>query len=164
MTDTAGHGGQRLHVPVHLRWGDLDAYNHVNNVSMLQLLEEVRIRAVWHSGEGPPLYPTTVLRSGLGQTIHSLVARQEVEYFAPVPYQDAPLDVELWFGRLGGSSVEICYEVYSPEGVSPRVLYAHASATLVIVSAETGKPVRLPPEVREAWTPFLGEPVRFRRS
>ena len=27
----------RLHVPIPLRWGDLDAFNHVNNTSMLKL-------------------------------------------------------------------------------------------------------------------------------
>ena len=32
--------GPRLHIPIHLRWGDLDAFNHVNNTSMLKLLEE----------------------------------------------------------------------------------------------------------------------------
>ena len=29
----------RLHVPTRVRWSDLDAYRHVNNASMLRLLE-----------------------------------------------------------------------------------------------------------------------------
>ena len=155
--------GLRLHVPIHLRWGDLDAYNHVNNASMLKLLEEVRIRAVWQGDDGAQQYPTAVLRSGAGGDINSVVARQEIEYFAPVPYQPEPLDVELWFARLGGSSVEICYEVYSPVGVTPRVKYAHASASIVVVGAETGRPVRLSDEHRAAWEPYLGEPIAYRR-
>ena len=32
--------GRRLHIPIHLRWGDLDAFNHVNNASMLKLPPE----------------------------------------------------------------------------------------------------------------------------
>ena len=30
----------RLHVPVPVRWADLDAYGHVNNVAVLRLLAE----------------------------------------------------------------------------------------------------------------------------
>jgi len=33
----------RIHVPIKLRWSDLDAYGHVNNAAMLTLLEESRI-------------------------------------------------------------------------------------------------------------------------
>ena len=42
----------RLHVPVPVRWGDLDAYGHVNNVAVLQLLEEARIAAFWRHSDG----------------------------------------------------------------------------------------------------------------
>ncbi|AAT89120.1 conserved hypothetical protein [Leifsonia xyli subsp. xyli str. CTCB07] len=37
----------RLHVPIKLRWSDLDAYGHVNNAEMLRLLEQARIEAFW---------------------------------------------------------------------------------------------------------------------
>ncbi len=37
----------RLRVPVQLRWSDMDAYGHVNNVELLRLLEEARIEAFW---------------------------------------------------------------------------------------------------------------------
>jgi acyl-CoA thioester hydrolase len=46
VTDDPGAFSPRLHIPIHLRWGDLDAFNHVNNASMLKLLEEVRVRAL----------------------------------------------------------------------------------------------------------------------
>ena len=42
----------RLHVPIQLRWGDLDAYGHVNNAEMLHLLEEARIAAFWTEDDG----------------------------------------------------------------------------------------------------------------
>lgn len=153
----------RLHIPIQLRWGDLDAYNHVNNTAMLKLLEEARVRAVWRSGDGPQAYPTAVLSSGIEEGMLTLMARQEIEYLAPVPYRPEPLDVALWFGRLGGSSVEVCYEVFSPAGTTPRVLYARSSATLVLVDAVSGRPMRLTSEMREAWAPYIGEPVKYAR-
>jgi acyl-CoA thioester hydrolase len=167
VTDVTGPGtgGVRLHVPMPLRWGDLDAFNHVNNTSMLKLLEEARIRAFWRSDgdDGPDVPATAVLDSGIEHGVLSLIARQEIEYLRPVPYQRRPLDVQLWFGRLGGSSVEICYEVYSPLGVDPQELYARSSAVLVMVDAESGRPCRLTDEQRAAWAPFLDEPIVYTR-
>ncbi len=160
---TEPSAGKRLHIPIHLRWGDLDAYNHVNNTAMLKLLEEARVRAFWRTETGEQEYPTAVLTSGMENGILSLIARQEIEYLAPVPYQRDPLEVELWFGRLGGSSVEVCYEVYTPRGVEPRVLYARSSATLVLVEASSGTPRRLTDEIREAWAAYFGDPVVYSR-
>ncbi|MCT9820266.1 acyl-CoA thioesterase [Microbacterium sp. W1N] len=157
MTDT------RIHVPIHLRWGDLDAFNHVNNATMLKLLEEARIRVFWTPEAGEHAPDTAVMDAGFAAGELSLIARQEIEYLAPVPYRREPLDVQMWFGRLGGSSVEICYEVFSPLGVIPQTLYARAASTLVMVDAETFRPVRLSPRMRAAWQPYVGAPLTFTR-
>ncbi len=153
----------RLHVPIHLRWGDLDAFNHVNNTSMLKLLEEARVRAFWEPADGEPSPPTAVVASGIEAGLLTLIARQEIEYLRPVPYQREPLDVQLWFGRLGGSSMEVCYEVFSPRGGAEQVLYARSSATVVLVDAESGRPVRLTQRMRDAWEPYVGEPISYAR-
>ncbi len=157
--ETSAH--RRLHVPIHLRWGDLDAFNHVNNASMLKLLEEVRVRAFWRPSADEDAPPTAVLDSGIDAGVLTLIARQEIEYLRPVPYQRNPLDVQLWFGKLGGSSIEVCYEVYSPMGIGTQELYARASAVVVMVDAVTGRPVRLTDEQRRAWEPYLGDPVAY---
>jgi acyl-CoA thioester hydrolase len=154
----------RLHVPIQLRWSDLDAYNHVNNVEMLRILQEARIQAFWADDEANPEDAgTAVLDSGVGGKTLSLIAHQEMEYLAPVPFLRQPLDIELWLGRLGGASVQVCYEIYSPAGVSPRVLFGRASTTLVMVDPATGKPSRIGDREREAWAPYVEEPVTFTR-
>ena len=155
--------GPRLHIPIHLRWGDLDAFNHVNNTSMLKLLEEARGRAFWRPGEGEHGPSTAVLDSGLDAGALALVARQEIENFAPVPYQRHPLEVQMWFGKIGGSSVEVCYEVYSPVETADlgRQLYARATTVIVKVDAATGRPMRLTAEERAAWAPYAGEPISY---
>jgi len=153
----------RIHVPVHLRWGDLDAFNHVNNATMLKLLEEARIRVFWTPDAGEQAPDTAVMDAGFSSGELSLIARQEIEYLAPVPYRREPLDVQMWFGKLGGSSVDICYEVFSPLGTSPRVLYARATSTLVMVDATTFRPVRLSDAMRAAWAPYVGAPLEFSR-
>lgn len=153
----------RLHVPIPLRWGDLDAFNHVNNTSMLKLLEEARVRAFWKPAPGEPAPPTAVLDSGLSSGMLTLIARQEIEYLAPVPYQRHPLDIQMWFGRLGGSSIEVCYEVRTDPAAQTHTLYARATTLVVLVEAATGRPIRLTPEMRAAWAPLAGEPLAHRR-
>jgi len=162
----AAAGPSRVHVPIHLRWGDLDALGHVNNTSMLKLLEEARLRAFWFSdGEGEPLptavFDMDVLESGGDRA--TLIARQEIEYLRPVPYSQRPLDVRMWIGAMGGSSADICYEVYSPAGDAERVLYARATAVTVLVDTATGRPTRWTEAERAAWAPYTGDPIEYRR-
>src|SRR5699024_8345566 len=46
---------QRFTTEIVLRWGDMDAYGHVNNVQYHRLLEEARVRAFkdWFNSQGP---------------------------------------------------------------------------------------------------------------
>lgn len=166
--DTAGapadSGGRRLHVPILLRWGDLDAYNHVNNTSMLKLLEEARIRAFWAPAAGETAPSTAVLAPGLDSGVLTLVARQEIEYLLPVPYQRHPLDVQMWFGKIGGSSIEVCYDVCSPAeaaGTDGQTVYARATTVVVKVDAASGRPLRWSADERAAWHPYQGAPIVY---
>ncbi|SEI08741.1 MULTISPECIES: thioesterase family protein [unclassified Leifsonia] len=164
----------RLHVPIKLRWSDLDAYGHVNNAEMLRLLEEARIEAFWTTDDSGPSHrgavpdsgeaiggSTAVLDGRPGADTLTLIARQEIEYLAPIPYLRQPLDVQLWLGRLGGASLEVCYEVWSPEGTEPATLFSRAATTIVLVDATTQRPRRINDRERAAWTPYLEEPVVF---
>ncbi len=95
---------------------------HVNNAEMFRLLEEARISSFWVNDDGTSGVQTAILDARPGADVVALIARQEIEYLAPIPYQRQPIDIELWIGRLGGASLEISYELYSPDGVEPRVL------------------------------------------
>jgi acyl-CoA thioester hydrolase len=152
-------------MPVPLRWGDLDAYNHVNNTAMLKILEEARVRAFWKPGEGEDAPSTAVLESGVPSDVLTLIARQEIEYVAPVPYQRHPLDVQMWFGKVSGSSIEVCYEVCAPQETTPpgqaQRVYARATTIVVKVDAATGRPMRLTDEERAAWEPYSGPSITY---
>ena len=171
---TNGPQGSRVHIPIHLRWGDLDALGHVNNASMFRLLEEARLRAFWRPEGGFDAPSTAIIGTELvsGTDTMAVIARQEIEYLTPVPYGRLPLDVQLWIGRLGGSSVEICYEVLSPSvetnwvdgGISEtavQITYGRASGVMVMLDAATMRPRRLTETERAAWEPIVGEPIQF---
>ena len=154
----------RLMIPVPLRWGDLDAYGHVNNVAVMQLLEEARIAAFWRhpAGADPAAAPAAVLDAGPGAGTHTLVARQEVEYLLPLTYRRDPVTVEMWLGHLGGASIDVCYQLTATvDGV--RSVFVQATTTLVLIDASTGRPRRITPEEREAWEVYRDTPVVLRR-
>lgn len=150
----------RITLGIPLRWSDFDAYAHVNNAEMLRLLEEARIQAFWRTGDGSSR-DTAVLDAGPGAEVIALIARQEVEYLAPIPFMRAPIVIELWIGHIGGASLEVDYEIYSPDGIEPRVLYTRAATTLVMVTAATGRPRRIDEELRRVWAPYVEEPLAF---
>lgn len=160
----------RIVVPVQLRWSDMDAYAHVNNVEMLRLLEEARIEVFWRHPEGPDgtrpddARPTAVLDAGPGALTSTLVARQEIQYVRPLPYRRAPVVIELWLGHLGGASLDVCYEVRdAPTSVAGSVAFAVATTTIVLVDSATGAPRRLTAAERAVWQPYLEAPVVIRR-
>lgn len=155
--------GARLRIPVPLRWADLDAYGHVNNVAVLTLLEEARIAAFWRHPEAvEQAYPTAVLDAGPGADTVTVVARQELEYLAAVPHLREPVVVELWLGRLGGASIEVCYEITSTLA-GRRTVHVQAMTTVVMLDAASGGPRRLTGPERAAWEPYAGDPIAWRR-
>ncbi|MCJ1707536.1 thioesterase family protein [Microbacterium sp. VKM Ac-2923] len=163
---SASAGPGRVHVPIHLRWGDLDALGHVNNASMLKLLEEARLRAFWRGDDDAEALPTAVFDMSVlesGGERATLIARQEIEYLRPVPYSQRPLDVRLWIGAMGGSSADICFDVFSPAGSAEPVLYARATVVVVLVDTASGRPIRWSASERDAWTPYIGDPIEYRR-
>jgi acyl-CoA thioester hydrolase len=163
----------RLHVPVSLRWSDLDAYQHVNNVAMFRLLEDARITAFWRHPEAVDgdEWPTAVLDTGPHATSHTLVAGQQIEYLRPLGFSRTPVRVEMWIGAIGGASLEVCYEVHDgvPGGfartgpASGGKAYVKAVTTIVLVDAATGAPRRIGDDERAVWGTYLEEPVAFRR-
>lgn len=177
----------RLHIPVRLRWSDLDAYGHVNNVEMFRLLEEARITAFWRHPEAQDdPWPTAVLESGPQASSHTLVARQEIEYLRPLGFARDPITVQMWIGHIGGASLEVCYEVFDAvhaeetdgahstdategadgsESAAPTAPNpcARATTTIVLVDAVTQSPRRITTLERAAWEPYVEAPAVLRR-
>lgn len=153
----------RTHIDLELRWGDQDAYGHVNNVAYARFLEEARVRTFW-LGSG---------RESTGMQHHfrgddpagpkMLVASQQIEFLRVLEYSERPVTVELWIGKLGGSSLEVHYEIL--DGATPeRSVVAKAISHIVIVDGETMRPIRLSDAGRESVSAWMDEPVTMRRS
>lgn len=156
----------RLHVPTPLRWSDLDAYGHVNNVEIVRLLEEARVQAFWMPDDereqaGKP--DTAVIDARLGSSTLSIISRTEIEYLQTIDYRRSALDMQVWVGRMGGADLDVCYELWSPVGHEPRELYARAVTNVVMVDPATMAPRRLSAIERAAWKPYVEAPIEFSR-
>ena len=64
-----------------MRWSDLDSYGHVNNVKFYDYVQEARIALI--NDDGATGRPRTVW----------MVARQDVEYRAPLDFRLEPYEV-----------------------------------------------------------------------
>lgn len=119
------------------RWSDLDAYNHVNNVTWLEYLQEARVDMVFvHVPE----------RGAEGLAEGVFVVRAEIYYRRPLVFRQEPYPIELWVSRVGAASFTISYEIADPEsssGAGDRIVFGRAATKLAPIDLPTGKPRRL---------------------
>ncbi len=108
MTDSAG-----FVAPVHVRWSDIDTYQHINHATMVTLLEEARIPFL-REPFGPEI-----------ETIGLLIADVHISYKAQLRLIDSPLQVTMWSKRVRSVDFTIGYEVRSvgaPPNSKPAVI------------------------------------------
>ncbi len=109
-------GVPRFVCQVPVRWGDADAYGHINNVEQVRLLEEARVALFFVAARAEGISTFE------GQLV---VVSHAITYKRPMYYRPEPLTIEVWVTKLGPSSVTIAYEVRDASTV-----YAVASSVL----------------------------------
>jgi acyl-CoA thioester hydrolase len=98
----------------YVRWGDLDAFGHVNNATYLIYAQEARF--AW------------------SKMLEMVVARAEVDFIAPIYTGDIYIDVEIWVNKIGNSSFGVTYEMKNGDELLARV-----KTVQVTVSMDTKK-------------------------
>ena len=151
----------RVHVDLQLRWGEQDSYGHINNVSYARYLEEARVRVFWRGSAREQTGMEHHFRGDTPDGLKMLVASQHIEFLRVLEYSDQPITVELWIGRLGGSTLEIHYEIIDGS-IPERTVVARAVTVAVVVDGATLRPIRLTEEGKAAVEPWRDEPVRLR--
>ena len=138
MTDQRG-----FTAPVHVRWSDIDMYQHINHATMVTILEEARI---------------PFLREPFGEditTIGLLIAEVNISNKAQLLLVDSPLQVTMWSKRVRAVDFTVGYEVRSvgaPPDSKPAVI---ADTQLAAVHIEEQRLQRLSGAQREylqRWT------------
>ncbi|WP_207344786.1 thioesterase family protein [Arthrobacter sp. E3] len=145
-----------IRITQQIRFGDIDSYNHVNNVVYLQYLEDARVQLTYAELPGGGTFQDLV-----GQDFFTLVGRNEIEYLAPISFRPTPIAVNIWVTHIGGSSFDFGYTVTESDD---SITFAQAETSMVLVSRTTGRPVRLTEAQRVALNAWRGEPVPFKRG
>jgi acyl-CoA thioester hydrolase len=124
-----------MNVPV--MSGDIDEQNHVNNTVYLRWVQEVAT-AHWRA----------VASTYAQESIGWVVLRHEIDYKAPAcPGEDVVL--RTWVGKATRLTFERFTEIRRS---SDGQLLSTARTLWCPINAQTGRPVRVPVEVREQFS------------
>lgn len=134
-----------------MRWADMDAFGHVNNVVYLRYLQEARVEMMFNRGRDVGV---TSLEDGV------VVARHEIDYRVPLRFRPRPVRVETWVPRLSAASFVIGYEIVEPavpghDEPGDRVVYSVASSLLVPYDLDEARPRRVSDEERALLEPYV---------
>ena len=143
--------GERAHsAPLTVRWTDLDAYGHVNNVRFFDFVAEARLRMAVRADEGPEA----------DQSQLWMVARQDVDYLAQLDHRLQPYSTRVAVADVGRTSMTLVAEVTDPDAGT-----VHARTHTVIVCGDrAGRPVPVPDALRAAAGRWPATPVASRRA
>jgi acyl-CoA thioester hydrolase len=114
----------------YVRWGDLDAFGHVNNATYLTYAQEARFE--W------------------SKMLEMVVARAEVDFIAPIYDGDIFIDVAIWVNKIGNSSFGLTYEMKNGDQLLARV-----KTVQVTVELDTKKSRPITDAEREFLTKYL---------
>ena len=129
---------------IEVRWGDLDAFNHVNNTLFLRYIEEARIRFFTRLGIG--------LDAGDSGPV---VVHVDCSFRRAITYP-ARVRVSVDAYRASERRLVMRHDVTGAD--DDGVLYAEAEVTLVWVDGRSGRAVPLPAAVTRALPAGDGSP------
>jgi acyl-CoA thioester hydrolase len=122
---------KHLHRHVHdVRWGDMDAFSHVNNARYLDYLQEARI--AWLDGLG---------EAWVTEQSGPVVASIQIDYRKPIEYP-ARVVVDTWCERLGNRSMTLLHRLTLDN--DPTTEVAQARVVMVWVDRRSGSAIALP--------------------
>ena len=127
-----------------MRWSDMDAYGHVNNVVFLGYFEMARVDLFF---ERASLEERTGLRQG------TVVASHDIRYRLPVVYTARPLDVQIWVSEVRAAAFRCHYEVFDHDRLAVT-----GSTLLVPFDFSISRPRRLTDDEKDFLARWTDEP------
>ena len=123
-----------LSVEMDVRWGDLDAFNHVNNAAFLVYTQEARL--AWLAG---------VEGVWMDATMMPVVAAAHMNYRRQLAWPTR-IRVDLATTRVGTSSMTIAHRIVAAD--DQQVVYADGDTVVVWIDPRSGRSVPLPESIR----------------
>ena len=128
------HKKKLIHITkMPIRWGDMDAYRHVNNTMYFQYMEQVRVE-----------FLETIGYSIVPKGKAPVIINASCTFLLPLTYPGV-VEVRMYCGTPGNSSIPSSYEIRLQ---GQDVLYATGDAKIVWTEMATGKSVPIPDPLR----------------
>jgi acyl-CoA thioester hydrolase len=135
MADTPGKLVHTTSIPI--RWGDMDAYCHVNNTVYFRYMEQVRVEYL--ESLGYAIVP-------IGTS--PVIINSSCTFLVPLAYPGV-VEVSMFLGAPGRSSIPSSYEMRLRGG---DTVYAVGAAKIVWIDMASGKSVAIPEALRARLT------------
>jgi acyl-CoA thioester hydrolase len=116
-----------------IRWGDMDAYGHVNNTIYFRFMEQNRIEYLEQQGY-------KVMPVGTAPVI----INASCTFLVPLTYPGI-VEIRMFCGQPGRSSIPTHYEIRLQ---GDDTLYATGESKIVWMEVASGKSVAIPDELR----------------
>jgi acyl-CoA thioester hydrolase len=129
-----------------VRWDDMDAFGHVNNVTFFAYMQEARTGMLF-AGEAADHIPDLI--KGV------VVARHEIDYRRPLEWRPEPIEVDVWTTEIRSSSFTLRYEMRDQLAKPKPVVVAEALTVLVPFDLEAGRPRRVSTSERHFLSRYL---------
>ncbi len=113
-----------------MRWADMDAQGHINNVQYLRYFEQSRIE----------YYGDTMVHPEWGQDIGMLIVHQSCDYHLETSYPGI-VEIRLFLEKTGRSSVTMHQEMYRS---GDEMIRAACKSVLVFVNTSTKASAPIP--------------------
>jgi len=132
-----------------VRWDDMDAFGHVNNVTFFAYMQEARTGMLF-AGEAAEQIPDLI--KGV------VVARHEIDYRRPLEWRPEPIEVDVWTAQVKSASFTLRYEIRDQLAAPAPLVLAEAMTVLVPFDLGAARPRRLSGAEREFLHRYLEPP------
>ena len=136
----------QLELPVN--WGDMDAFNHVNNIIYLRWCESARIALFQQLWGKVAVNMVDIMNSdGIGP----ILANFTIDYKNPVSYPNTVV-IKTRISTIGNSSFGVEHEIYTRK--NPELLVAQATSVIVMLNYKDGTKFKLTENQKERLKAF----------
>ncbi len=135
MQELLGRFPVSVEIPV--AWGEMDAFQHVNNVAFARWVETARVAYLTRLG---------LMHRAVSEGIGPIVRRLAIDYRRPLTYPDT-VRVEVTVQSIGRTSFRMAYRMWSEHHQAEA---ASAEDIIVMVDYRSSRPIPVDDVLRAA--------------